>query len=137
MEEGMRKFAALLCACGLTLAVGAAPALAQNPANNSQVAQTSAESTLNNCLVHSVAALSNRVHIQCSAPAVGTIYGIRYFAVENTVAQNAMALSILSVANAAMQQNRSLTIIYRSNPNDNPAGCNANDCRRIVGVIMN
>jgi len=138
----MKNLAALLCACGLTIAAGTAPAIAQNPANNSQVAQ--AESTLNNCIVQSIAALPNRVHILCTvvptaglgsdSPSSGTV---RYFALENTVAQNAMALAVLSVANAAMQRNRSLTIIYRSDPNNNPAGCNANDCRRIVGVIMN
>lgn len=62
---------------------------------------------------------------------------VRYFAVENNVSENAMALTVLSVANAAMQRNRPLTIVYRSNPNQNPGGCLASDCRRIVGVLLN
>ena len=141
----MREFGALLCAWALTLAASASPASAQNPAADAAQNTQSADSTLNNCLVQSVAAFPNRVHILCTVmPTIGlggaaqpSSATVRYFAVENTVAQNAMALAVLNVANAAMQRNRSLTVIYRTNPNNNPAGCNANDCRRVVGVIMN
>lgn len=60
-----------------------------------------------------------------------------YFAVENNVSHNAMALAILSVANAAIQSDRTLTIIYRTSADENPAGCLASDCRRIVGALLN
>ncbi|MEQ1812632.1 MAG: hypothetical protein ABL889_22085 [Terricaulis sp.] len=148
-----------------------------------------AESTVNNCYVQSVAAFPNRVHILCTpqvaqglgpsqsalaqsgqgigpfaaqsgqaeavqgtgpiqaqgsqAQGVGSTStslasgSVRYFAVENSVSENAMALTVLSVANAAVQRNRPLTIVYRTNPNQNPAGCLASDCRRIVGVSLN
>jgi hypothetical protein len=134
----MNKLVTLLCTSILTIAVSTGPVAAQgDPLQNTQV-QT--EDVLNNCFVQSIAAFPNRVHIHCMAfPTTGPLSSgaVRYFATENSVATNAMALTILSVANAAIQRNRTLTITYRNSPNQNPAGCNPSDCRRILGVVLN
>ena len=143
----MNKLATLLCASVLTIAASTGPVAAQNP--NAQKSSAEAwgppESVVNNCAVVSVAAFPDRVHILCLLmPALGGPGGskpssgaVRFFAVENNVATNAMALAVLSVANLAVQGKRSLTITYRTNPNENPAGCHVSDCRRIVSVVVN
>lgn len=144
-EEDLNRLLAPLCASILTIAASTGPVAAQNQ-NAAQVAAQAAESVVSNCFVQSVAALANRVHILCLALPTAGMGGasgglssgaVRYFATENSVATNAMALTVLSVANAAIQRNRTLTITYRTGPNENPAGCNPSDCRRVVGVVLN
>lgn len=144
----MNKLATLLCASVLTIAASTGPVAAQNPnaQKSSAEAKVTPESVVNNCIVAGVAAFPDRVHILCllmpaglggpggSKPSSGAV---RFFAVENNVATNAMALAVLSVANLAVQGKRSLTITYRTNPNENPAGCHVSDCRRIVSVVVN
>jgi hypothetical protein len=127
------------------------PATAQIGSAIGQLASASADQAVEGgCAVRSIGAFPDRVHILCIVGGSGGVSfgGIgagvgqspgqqRYFAVENTVANNAMALTVLSVANAAIQQNRKVTIVYRTSASENPAGCQASDCRRIVGILLN
>jgi hypothetical protein len=146
-EEDMKRLVTSIGACALTIAAGIGSAIAQDPTNSKMFDALAAEAVLEVCFVQSVAAFPDRVHILCTGQlkvGLGTSVGgaltsgaVRYFAVENSVAANAMALTVLSVANAAVQRNRSLTIVYRTDPKENPAGCHASNCRRIVGVILN
>ncbi len=139
--------AALACLATVSISGYAAAQIRQQAQGNRSAINVEQE-TLDTCFVESVAAFPDRVHILCSSPQAMSLGGVmsslnsgsnsfRYFAVENDVSQNAMALTVLSVANAAIQSNRALTIVYRTNPSENPAGCLVNDCRRIVGVSLN
>ena len=111
-------------------------------------AQNSDEEVVNNCAVQSIGALTDRVHILCKvAPAgadlSGLIYPVKpaapsanatfYYAIEN----GPMANAVLTIASTAINKGRTLTIVYKSSASQNPSGCQANDCRRIVAVLLN
>lgn len=102
------------------------------------------------CFIADVAAFINRIHVHC-APA-GTTFGnglyvhdyapppepdagIVYFAV-GAASDPALADRVIAVATSATQQNRQVQILYRTNPAENPPGCQANDCRRLVGLTL-
>jgi len=95
------------------------------------------------CYVVDVATFGDRVHIHCGIPntGCGTATGYctakmpgepPYFAVETT---SPMAASVVQSGLAALANKRALEITYSDSPDDNPAGCQQNDCRRILGVI--
>ena len=102
------------------------------------------------CFIADVAAFSNRVHVHC-APA-GTTFGgglytrdyvpppepdagIVYFAV-GAASDAALADRVIALATSATQQNRQVQILYRTSAAENPPGCQANDCRRLIGLTL-
>ena len=107
-------------------------------AGSAQAGQISAS-----CSVVDVAAFSNRVHLHCTAPVTAcslTPGGCpseakppSYVAVEVT---SAMAPSVVQIGLAALTGKRLVTIFFDDNAGANPAGCNTNDCRRLLGVAV-
>ena len=106
------------------------------PANAGQTATT--------CYPVDVATFSDRVHVHCAPPVTAcsltpgacsqqTQNGPLYFALETN---SPMAASVVQSGLVALVNKRALEISYDDNPDDNPAGCLQQDCRRIVGVVI-
>ena len=102
------------------------------------------------CWIADVGAFSNRVHVRCkqeTGPALGGLYsrdyapppeadaGVIYFAV-GAASDPALADRVIALASSASQQNKQIQIFYRTNPAENPPGCQPNDCRRLTGLVM-
>jgi hypothetical protein len=103
-----------------------------------------ASQAVTTCYVIDVATYSDRIHIHCAPPVSGcslTPSGCPqgaqtqpvYFAVETS---GSMASSVVQTGLAALIHKRPLEIAFDDNPGENPAGCEQNDCRRIVGVVL-
>ena len=95
------------------------------------------------CSVVDVASFNNRVHIHCTKVSGGCDFtpgGCKqadttpptYVAVE---ASSAMAPTVIQIGLSALTMKRFVDIFYDDNAAANPAGCNANDCRRLIGVV--
>jgi hypothetical protein len=81
------------------------------------------------CTPARIATFENRVHVLCTAP----ISGIWYFAAP--ASDPAYAARVLGIFTAAMALGQDLTVLYDPADTSGTAfGCNAADCRRIVGV---
>ena len=117
-------------ACLGALFVGAAPA---------QAGQAFAA-----CHVVDVASFNNRVHIHCEAPVSacsltpggcpkGAGAPPTYVAAE---ANSPMASTTVQIGLAAIVSKREVNIFYDDSTSANPAGCNANDCRRLIGIVI-
>ncbi len=102
------------------------------------------------CGIADVGAFTNRVHVRCArdtGPALGGLHtpdyvpppeadeSVIYFAVGAT-SDPALADRVIVLANSASQQNKQVQIFYRTNPAENPPGCQPNDCRRLIGFVM-
>lgn len=100
------------------------------------------------CTVVDVATFNNRVHIHCTPQVtacdlVASAGGCgqqgpgatapTYVAVEAT---SPMASSVVQVGLSALLNKRSVNVYFDDNAAANPAGCNANDCRRLIGVAI-
>ena len=96
------------------------------------------------CAVADVATFNNRVHIHCTKPVMAcdfapggcgqqATYLPPYVAVE---ANSAMAATVVQVGLSALINKRTVFVFYDDNVGANPAGCNANDCRRLIGVVI-
>lgn len=127
MKRFVTAIALLITAAGLAHNVSVAHA-----------GQTYAE-----CSIVDVATFNNRVHLHCTAPvtACGLTPGgckgkqdsaIAYYAVE---VASPMASQVIQIGLAAFVAHRTLGVFYDDNASANPAGCNTNDCRRIIGVV--
>lgn len=139
------------------LALTAAPALAQEgtvripSVGPGGVATLPAATELSRtCWIADVGAFTNRVHVRCAratGSALGGLYtrdyvpppepdaGIVYFAVGAT-SDPALADRVIALANSASQQNKQVHIFYRTDPVENPPGCQPSDCRRLTGLVM-
>jgi hypothetical protein len=85
------------------------------------------------CSVNNVAAFDTRVHLRCTTSPGGGIY---YFAYASDPAHFSTANQILAVANTAFALGKPVWVYYNSDSSLNPPGCNAGDCRGLVGVSM-
>ena len=95
------------------------------------------------CSVVDVATFNNRVHLHCNAPVTACDLkpggcknkqdgAIAYYAVE---VASPMASQVIQIGLAAFASHRTLGVFYDDDAGANPAGCNTNDCRRIIGVV--
>jgi len=95
------------------------------------------------CSIVDVATFNNRVHLHCAAPLQASDLqpggsknkkagGPEYYAVE---VASPMASQVIQIGLAAVNGHRTLGVFYDDNAGANPAGCNTNDCRRIIGVV--
>ena len=95
------------------------------------------------CSVVDVATFSNRVHIHCTKPVSGCDFQSggcaqqqaappTYVAVEST---SPMAPTVVQVGLFALTSKHLVDVLFDDNAGANPPGCNANDCRRLVGVV--
>jgi hypothetical protein len=98
------------------------------------------------CYAVDVGVFGDRVHIHCGMPNTGcsspsgTGYCAAkppneppYFAVETS---SPMAASVVQSGIVSLTNKRALEIHYDDSPDENPAGCLQQDCRRIIGVII-
>jgi hypothetical protein len=146
---------AIMSAFVLGVTLAAAPASAQQgtvripSVGPGGVVQLPAQEELSRtCVIADVAAFTNRVHVRCphgSSPRSGLYTreytppvqpdpAVIYFAVGAT-ADPALADRVIALAGLAVEQNKSVVIFYRTNPAENPPGCLAQDCRRLVGIV--
>lgn len=94
------------------------------------------------CSVVDVATFNNRVHLHCTAPLQASdlvpgasknkVRGPEYYAVE---VASPMASQVIQIGLAAVASHGTLGVFFDDNAGANPAGCNTNDCRRIIGVV--
>ena len=95
------------------------------------------------CSVVDVASFNNRVHIHCTKAAQACDFlpkGCQqqasapppYVAVESN---SAMAATVVQIGLAALANKQLVEIFYDDDAGANPAGCNTNDCRRLIGVV--
>jgi hypothetical protein len=100
------------------------------------------------CTVVDVATFNNRVHIHCTPQVAACDLVAKagaceqqgpastaptYVAVEAT---SPMASSVVQVGLSALVNKRSVNVYFDDNAGVNPPGCNANDCRRLIGVAI-
>ena len=122
-------------ALGLSVLCVGVTLLANEPAHAGQASAS--------CSVVDVATFDNRVHIHCAKPLSGcelqsggcTQQGASppaYVAVESN---SAMAPTVIQVGLFALTSKRLVDIFYNDNTSANPAGCNQNDCHRLIGVV--
>src|SRR2546423_3272172 len=84
------------------------------------------------CTPANVASFANRVHVKCSASFGG---GVQYFAVAST--DTAYANRFQSLASSALVAGRTVSIFYEPADITGAAwGCQANDCRRALGIAI-
>ena len=82
--------------------------------------------------VNNVASFNNRIHIRC-----GTANGsILYYAYATDSANVATANQMLAIGNTAFVVGRPVWFYYNASSSLNPPGCNAGDCRGLVGISM-
>jgi len=108
------------------------------------------------CRIGNIAVLDTRVHVHCAGgpqavasdiqgmvqglyaggqPPSSTSSAPGYFAV-GLQADPALANLVVSLATQAAAQNKQVQILYRVAPGGNPPGCQPNDCRRLIGIVM-
>lgn len=124
---------ALLSIAFLAGRVAARPdvASAQAPAGADPLVVPNAASF--GCTVDNVAAFNNRIHLHCTT---APIAGVTYFAYASDPAHFSTANQMLAVANTAFALGKPVVVFYNSDSSLNPPGCNAGDCRGLVGVSM-
>lgn len=118
----------------LLVAGGAFRATAQEKepgvAPNSPLAPTSYA-----CTIATLGVMNNRIHVKCTAAVPATT--IIWFASATTDSANA-ALSnrYLTLLNTAYALGKVAYITYDNNSANNPANCQLNDCRKMLGVDL-
>jgi hypothetical protein len=83
------------------------------------------------CQPTQIGAFGERVHVRCQT----SDQGIYYFAVPS--AQAELANRTLSIAGTAIAFNKSLMIYYDPAVKGTEYGCAANDCRPLIGILLN
>lgn len=86
------------------------------------------------CNLLDVAAFQDRIHARCTtAPASTAIY---FFAAPSDVANALSTNRYLVLLNTAFTLGKPALINYSTDSAENPPGCQAIDCRKILGVIL-
>jgi hypothetical protein len=94
------------------------------------------------CDLDEVASFDNRVHLHCKSNSTSSdptnaanwfiTSAAMYLAVE---VNSPMAQSVTQIGLAALDKHTKVFVIVDSDPDHNPPGCLAKDCRRLVGVV--
>jgi len=98
------------------------------------------------CWITELASFENRVHIRClPAPSPGSLSshpgsslpdpGVLYLAVDTTK-MGYFADRVIAIAQTAIQMKAYVAVVYDSDIADNPPGCLATDCRKLVAVTL-
>jgi hypothetical protein len=124
-------------ALGLSVLCASVTLLASEPAHAGQVSAY--------CTVTEVATFNNRVHIHCTKPITACdlkagaggcgpeVSPPAYVAVESN---SAMASTTIQIGLSALTTKRLVVVFFDDNAGANPVGCNQNDCRRLIGVVI-
>lgn len=83
------------------------------------------------CILDSVAAYENRMHVRCDTAAFDNV---RYFAIESTSANEMLINRVMAIGLTNMSMNRGVWVYYDVNSANNPPGCNIIDCRKLTGL---
>ncbi len=116
-------------------------ALAFTTSTAFSLAPAAAEQKNVGCMVVDVATFTNRIHIHCPSPSMAFANLANnpqtmvppYFAIEVT---SPAAQGLLQIGQAGLLFKRGLIIFYDTDMSQNPAGCNQNDCRRLLGAEL-
>ena len=95
------------------------------------------------CNIVDVASFNNRVHIHCTREVQACEFTNKpcqqptaapptYVAVESN---SPMAATAVQIVLSAIARKTYVDIFFDDNAGANPAGCNSNDCRRLIGVV--
>jgi hypothetical protein len=123
-------------ALGLSVLCFGVALLTSEPAHAGQVSAY--------CTVVEVATFNNRVHIHCTQPVTACqlkaggcgqqeASAPTYVAVESN---SAMASTTVQIGLSALINKRLVVVFFDDNAGANPVGCNQNDCRRLIGVVI-
>lgn len=93
-----------------------------------QLPAKSPPTSTHSCSVGSVAVYQSRVHVYCTN-AAGAAGDIRFFAAATSDPSASMFIQVAAQAKSVSQK---VSIEYSTKTADNPAGCQANDCRKIL-----
>lgn len=84
------------------------------------------------CVPVLTGSFANRIHVKCAASVAG---GIRWFAVDTTKAD--FASRFMSLVNTALVSGKTLSVYYDPADTSGTAfGCDAADCRKVIGINM-
>ncbi len=84
------------------------------------------------CVPVLTGSFANRIHVKCAASVGG---GIRWFAADTTKAD--FANRFMSLVNTALVSGKTLSVYYDPADTSGTAfGCEAADCRRVIGINM-
>jgi hypothetical protein len=88
-------------------------------------------------LIQEIASLDVRMHVKCAPNTGGVGASIVYFASPTTTATDVrMANRFLATLMTAWAFGRMPTVYWSDNTADNPSGCLATNCRRLLGVVL-
>jgi hypothetical protein len=86
------------------------------------------------CNIANIAVFSSRIHVFCAAKVPNT--NIQYFAAPGDSAHMIATNRFLMMLNTAYALGKPVYLYYLDDPANNPAGCNANDCRAIDWMFI-
>jgi hypothetical protein len=110
--------------------IGSRVSRAQGAVSPSAPAGPDASFTCTN--VNNVAAFDNRIHLRCSQ-ANGSVL---YYAYPTNGSNGYTANRMLAVAQTAFALGNVTFVYYDADSSHNPPGCNASDCRLLVGISI-
>jgi hypothetical protein len=87
------------------------------------------------CNITEVAILGNRAHIKCANSVVVGTDTVRYFAIENTSANETLINRVMAIGLTNMSMNRYVYVHYETLSSSNPPGCLTGDCRKLYSVL--
>ena len=121
------------------------------PNTPSQTASQQAPLGAVTCRIGHIAVYANRVHVHCSTLGLALESAMSqmpggsgqpppssapaFFAV-GLQSEPALANLTVSLATAAAAQNKRVQILFDTSQASNPPGCQANDCRRLISLMM-
>jgi hypothetical protein len=84
----------------------------------------------------SVGVFYDRIHLQCgTVNAIGSD-NVRYYAYPNDAAHATVANELLALGNTAYALGKGADLFYNDPSSQNPSGCNAGDCRGLIGATI-
>jgi hypothetical protein len=92
-------------------------------------------------LIVSVGTYYNRIHLKCGTAnpvdiGGGNTTNVYYYVYPNDPAHATTANELLALGNTAYALGKGADLFYNSSSSDNPAGCNAGDCRGLTGATI-
>lgn len=89
------------------------------------------------CTIDNIAAIEDRIHVKCTtAEPDNLLYTVYYYAVSTVSGPASSANRMLALLNTAYAMTRPVSIMYDTASANNPAGCAASDCRKMLAVLL-
>jgi hypothetical protein len=87
------------------------------------------------CNVWQVAIFSNRAHILCKTSKLVGTDTVWFFAVENTSANKTLINRMMAIGLTQMSLDHNVVVYFDTLSANNPPGCLAADCRKLIGIV--